>query len=120
MKVLSNLWRRSTLWTRRATGMAVAVLFCLSSAAPGQEALPPPAKVQGTTSSASPDPQRVFRLESESVLRERMAREAKQGINPLRLRYEAIFPTYPAPPPPTTMVRVWEPLTERIEPAYLC
>src|SRR5262249_48189340 len=31
-----------------------------------------------------------------------------------------VFPTYPPVPPPTQVVRLWEPLTERIVPAYLC
>jgi hypothetical protein len=116
----SKLWRRSTPWTRRAAGLAVVGLLFFGPTTPGQEVMPPPAKVQEKSSSSSPDPQRVFRLESESELRQRMSREAKQGINPLKLRYEAVFPTYPPVRPPVPFARVWEPLGERIEPAYLC
>jgi hypothetical protein len=105
---------------RFAIVLAAVSLVVLGGLAAGQEAMPPPAKVQGTSSSASPDPQRVFRLESESELRQRMTREAKEGINPLKLRYEAAFPTYPGVPPPVSAARAWEPLNERIEPAYLC
>ena len=114
MKVRSNL-KRSSL----AAWLAVVGLLLPGRVIQGQEVLPPPGKMAGGSSTA-PDPQRVFRLESESMLRERMAREAQQGINPLKLRYDIVFPTYPPVPPPEYVARPWAPLAEVIEPAYLC
>jgi len=94
-------------------------VFLLDSRAPGQETMPQPAKVPETYPNP-PDPQRVFRLESESLLKERMAQEAQRAINPLKLRYEITFPTYPPVPPPQEIARAWQQLVETVEPAYLC
>jgi hypothetical protein len=123
MKVLVNekrskRWRWPNPWTRLALGLASAGLFFLGSAARGQEVMPRPTKLP--SSSASPDPQRVFRLESEATLRDRMSQEAQQGINPLKLRYTAVFPSYPPVPPPEYPPRPWEPAAETIVPAFLC
>jgi hypothetical protein len=67
-----------------------------------------------------PDPQRVFRLESEATLRERMIRDAQQATNPLGLQYRFVEPAYAPVPPPGYVARAWEPLAETVEPAYLC
>ena len=90
----------------------------LGSAALAQE-VPQPGK-KPDLYLTPPDRQRVFRLESEGMLTERMAREAPQGLNPLGLRYELILPSYPPVPPPEYVARPWEPQTEVVEPAYLC
>jgi len=101
-----------------AVGLASA-FFIIPSAAPAQDKgaqLPaimdryPPA----------PDPQRVFRLESQSELIERMARESKTGENPLSLKYPFDYPEYPAPSKEEFVVRRWELLTEMVEPPYVC
>jgi hypothetical protein len=99
--------------------LAAVLLLFAGRATPGQEALPPPRKMSDL-SPTPPDPQRVFRLESEGMLLERMGQEAQQGINPLKLRYDFVAPTYPPVPPPEYPVRAWEPLAETVEPAYLC
>ncbi len=91
----------------------------LGSAALAQEAPPQPGK-KPDLYLTPPDRQRVFRLESEGMLMERMAREAPQGLNPLGLRYELVLPSYPPVPPPGYVARPWEPQTEVVEPAYLC
>jgi hypothetical protein len=69
---------------------------------------------------ALPDPKRVFRLESEASLRERMERDSKQGLNPLSLKYTIMFPDYPAVPKPQPQMRHWEPLTETAEAPFVC
>ena len=93
--------------------------FFLGSAVRAQDILPQPGKVSDRYATR-PEPQRVFRLESESMLMQRMAREAPQGINPLGLRYDFVAPSYPPVPPPAYVARPWEPQAEVIEPAYLC
>jgi hypothetical protein len=100
-------------------GVSVIVLLLAGSDAPGQQVLPPPAKLPETYPTP-PDPERVFRLESEAVLRERMAREATQGINPLKLRYEIVIPTYKPALRPAPVVRGWPATGATVEPAYLC
>jgi hypothetical protein len=97
--------------------ITLASVYVLSFAVPtrAQQTLPTPAKVPET-----PDPQRVFRLESEGTLLEHMAQEASQGINPLGLQYKFVYPSYPPVPPPAFLERKWEPLAEIVEPAYLC
>jgi hypothetical protein len=106
---------------RRAVGLASVGLFLFGGVTSGQEVMPQPTRVPGPASIVTaPDPQRVFRLEGEPVLMERMARESKEGINPLKLRYEFVPPPYPTTPPPPFVPRFWEPMTERVEPAYLC
>jgi hypothetical protein len=109
---------------KRLTGSVACLvllsLFVAGSVACGQETLRQPLKASDIRPMA-PDQQRVFRLESESTLAERMAREAKQGINPLQLRYQYVAPTYPPVPPPEALLpRTWEGLPEIVEPNYLC
>jgi hypothetical protein len=69
---------------------------------------------------ALPDPQRVFRLESESKLLERMARDGKVGLNPLNLKYDITLPDYPATRKAQASTRQWEPLRETVEPPFVC
>jgi hypothetical protein len=104
---------------RLAVALAYGWLLFLGSAAWGQEVLPQPGTIS-EKDPTPPDPQRVFRLESESTLMERMARESQEGINPLKLRYDIVLPTYPPVPPPEYPARTWSPLAEMVEPAYLC
>jgi hypothetical protein len=68
----------------------------------------------------APDPQRVFRLEGEGMLLQRMARDAPLGNTPLGLSYDFVPPSYPPVPPPGSVERAWPPLAEVVEPAYLC
>jgi hypothetical protein len=120
MKLLSDAKQKEAqrgrnLLVKMAIALASVSAFSMEAPSRAQETLPNPAKVP-----QSPDPQRVFRLESEGTLLERMAEEARQGKNPLGLRYEFVYPSYPPVPPPAFLARNWEPLPEIIEPAYLC
>jgi hypothetical protein len=103
---------------RVALGIASACVFLLGSAARGQEVTPPPRKV--SEGYPLPDPKRVFRLETEGTLRERMAREAREGINPLNLKYEIAFPEYPPVTKEAYAVRKWAPLSEIVDPPFVC
>jgi hypothetical protein len=94
-------------------------LLSISGVASAQEVPAQPAK-KPDRYLTPPDLQRVFRLESEGMLMERMTREAPQGLNPLGLRYDFIAPSYPPAPPPGLVARAWEPQAEVVEPAYLC
>ena len=95
-------------------------LLAVGRSAPAQEEpLPKPAKVPYQIGTP-PDSERVFRLESEDTLLKRMAEEAREGINPLGLRYDFVYPTYAPVPPPAYVARNWESLVEIVEPAYLC
>jgi hypothetical protein len=85
----------------------------------GQQPLPPPKEIPPPTLEA-PSPERVFRLESEASLYERMAREASEGKDPLAMRYKIEFPHYPPSPPPGILVRRWPSQAEVVEPAYVC
>jgi hypothetical protein len=67
-----------------------------------------------------PDPKRVFRLESEIDLTERMTRDSKTGENPLGLTYSFVYPDYPTVSKEKFVARIWEPLTEWTEPPYVC
>jgi hypothetical protein len=98
--------------------LATAGLLILGGAIWGQGVAPPvkPPEVYPPP----PNPERVFRLESEAMLQERMTQEAQGGINPLKLRYDYVSPAYPPAPPPEYVARPWEPLVETVEPAYLC
>jgi hypothetical protein len=99
-------------------GLALACLFLFGAAAPGQEK---PAQPPITDRyPPAPDPQRAFRLESQSELIERMVRESKTGENPLGLKYPFDYPDYPAPSKEEFVVRRWELLTEMVEPPYVC
>jgi hypothetical protein len=131
MQIAQGKLQRETRGGRRFDGSLRGRLRCLfaicllpfsllpGGAARAQETLPQPAKTPNRYVTP-PDPQRVFRLESEGMLMERMAREAPQGLNPLGLRYEFVLPSYPPAPPPGIVARIWEPQAELIEPAYLC
>jgi hypothetical protein len=123
MIILANLKRvarhRPGLWGNLPAGLVVVWLVLPGTAARAQVVLPPATKM--TTPAASVvEPERVFRLESEAMLRERMTREARVGINPLNLKYEAVFPEYPPVSPPIVPVRFWPPSFEVVEPLYLC
>jgi hypothetical protein len=100
--------------------LAGVCFFLIEGKTPAQEALPKPGKMADQYLTP-PRPEQVFRLESESTLLDRMAREAQVGDNPLGLRYQFVLPNYPpAPSPGTLEERPWEPLPEIVEPAYLC
>jgi hypothetical protein len=105
---------------RRAGVVHLAALgLCLACAvAQGQE-IAPPARKATEPYAPLPTPERVFRLESETQLRERMTREARVGLNPLHLKYDIIFPDYPDVPSPTYVPRPWQPLVETVETPYL-
>jgi hypothetical protein len=103
-----------------AFALAFGWLCLLVRPAAAQETLPRPGKIPEQYLTP-PTPQRVFRLESESMLMERMAREAAKGLTPLGLDYRFVLPSYPPVPPQVAYVlRPWEPLGEIVEPAYLC
>jgi hypothetical protein len=114
---------QSLQFPQRARGrvfiLASVCFFLLVKFAPAQEPLPQPGKMADQYLTA-PKPDRVFRLESEPALLERMAREATLGENPLGLRYQFVTPNYPPARPPGSVERPWEPLAEVVEPAYLC
>lgn len=110
---------RRYLWSRFPAGLALVWLFLPGGATWGQAVLPSPTKMT-IPSAVAVEPERVFRLESEAMLRERMTREAQQGINPLNLKYNAVFPRYALVPPPIVPVRFWQPVPEVVEPLYLC
>jgi hypothetical protein len=59
-------------------------------------------------------------LESEAELRQRMARDAADGANPLNLKYQIFFPDYPTPTKEAYVARRWESLPELIDPAFVC
>ena len=123
MKALSSGKRlqrsgRPGSWAHLAVGLAWVGLSVLGGAARGQEVLPRP-KESGVALTP-PTPERVFRLESEAMLMERMAEGARTGDNPLELRYPFLMPSYPPPPPVEPVTRDWPPLAEIVEPAYLC
>ncbi len=123
MNMRTNLKRRARrrpgLWSCLPTGLALAWLFLHGGPSWGQVVLPPTTKMT-IPSAIAVEPERVFRLESEAMLRERMSREAQQGINPLNLKYKAVFPEYAPVPPPIVPVRFWPPTPEVVEPLYLC
>jgi hypothetical protein len=87
-------------------GLASVGLFWFGVIARGQETLP--------------QPKEVFRLESEATLIERMVQGSKSGDNPLKLKYDFVFPDYPAVPKAVDISRRWEPLAEIVEPPYVC
>ncbi len=123
MNILANLKRvarhRLGRWARLPAGLAVVWLVLPGGAARAQVTLPPATKMTAP-SAVTVEPERVFRLESEGMLRERMTREARQGINPLNLKYEAVFPEYAPVLPSIVPVRFWPPVSEVVEPLYLC
>jgi hypothetical protein len=125
MKILWNIKRWpwlpfANLSSRLAIGLASGFLLFQASATRAQEASPQPEKRPDRYVNP-PEPERVFRLESEGTLMERMAKEAPEGRTPLGLRYEFVSPSYPPVPPAVAYVpRPWEPMPEIVEPAYLC
>jgi hypothetical protein len=62
----------------------------------------------------------VYRLESEATLMERMAKDAREGNNPVNLKYEIFFPDYPAVPKEAPVARQWKPMAELLDPAFVC
>jgi hypothetical protein len=90
----------------------------LGTGACGQEALPRPQKAPEQY--LTPEPKRVFRLESETMLRERMARDSREGNNPVNLQYDIFFPDYPPVLQEAPLARRWEPMTELVDPAFVC
>ena len=117
--VKKAMLRRRTALARFAAGLALVCSFLFGAATRGQETPPKPRKASEQYPPL-PDPQRVFRLESEDTLTERMAREAQRGVNPLKLKYDFVRPDYPAVPKEEYVARPWEPLTEIVEPPYVC
>jgi len=118
---------RASRFAQRTQGRAFLLAFVcfsiLEGSAPAQEALPQPGKLAEKMAEqylTAPKPEQVFRLESEPALLKRMAEEATLGENPLGLRYKFVSPTYPQAPPPGVVERLWEPMPEIVEPAYLC
>jgi hypothetical protein len=110
--------RRPNTFARMALGLTSVCLLLCGGSTRGQE---PTAKVRKTEEPyLRVDPQRVFRLETEATLRERMAREGRLGINPLNLKYEIVFPDYPAAPKEEYVPRRWPALAEIVEPALVC
>jgi hypothetical protein len=102
-----------------AVGLASVFFVVFSWAARAQDKAAQPPAITDRYPPA-PDPQRVFRLESQSELIERMVRESKTGENPLGLKYPFDYPDYPAPSKEEFVIRRWEPLTEMAEPPYVC
>jgi hypothetical protein len=102
-----------------AISLAWGCLALVNEAAWGQGAnSQKPAKTRDPY--ALPDPQRVFRLESEGILLERMARDGKEGLNPLNLKYDITLPDYPAARTAQASTRQWQPLRETVEPPFVC
>jgi hypothetical protein len=64
-----------------------------------------------------PGPQRLFRLESEAALHERMRQEARERPAPERIEFP-VEPTLGAPV--TSLARSWPATYELAEPNYLC
>jgi hypothetical protein len=125
MKELTNVkrcrkMRRPQLINGLAFALAFGCLSWLTDPAQAQQTLSQPGKLP-ELSIRAPEPQQAFRLESEAQFTERLAREAAEGRTPLGLTYKFALPSYPPVQPQVTWVpRVWEPLAEVVEPAYLC
>jgi hypothetical protein len=93
-------------------------LTFLGSTSLAQEPAPPPQKPDDYLS--APDPKRVFRLESEPELIQRMIQGSKTGENPLGQKYPFVHLDYPPVSKEKFIVRHWDPLTEMVEPPYVC
>jgi hypothetical protein len=91
----------------------------LGTLSPAQETPSPPPKA-AESYPPGPDPKRLFRLESESSLMDRMIQDSKSGENPLDLKYTFVHPGYPSVTKEKYEFRRWEPLTELVEPPYVC
>jgi hypothetical protein len=63
-----------------------------------------------------PGPQRLFRLESEASLQERMRQEARERPSPERI----LFPEEPILSRDAYAGRSWSPMSEHAEPNYVC
>src|SRR5262249_27233267 len=104
--------------------MALACQFHFPATSPGQEPQPKAQNPAGRFSLRNPyglpDPQRVSRLDTETTLRDRMTKDSKIENNPLGLKYEIQFPDYPPPPKPGLVARQWPPMTETVDPAFVC
>jgi hypothetical protein len=99
----------------------VGISICLALVGPAllaQEQLPVPQTQPGPHLTLNP--QRVFRLESEATLRERMAREALDGNNPVNLKYQIAFPDSLVMPIEGLPVRQWPLMSELADPAFVC
>src|SRR5271167_1188440 len=112
----------NTIKLARSAGLAIGLAWgcfaLVGESARGQDAVPQqPSKTRDPY--ALPDPKRVFRLESEGKLLERMARDGKQGVNPLNLKYDITFPDYPTAPKAQASARDWAPLRETVEPPFV-
>ena len=105
-------------------GLAVAGYFYFAGPSRGQEGQAKAPQATGPFSLpdpyALPDPKRLFRLDTEKTLRERMTRDSELGENPLGLKYKINFPDYPATPTPGLIVRQWPPLVEVVDPHFVC
>ncbi len=101
------------------SAFVVAICLFVGSAAHAQENTSP---AQSPTDAylPGPDPKRIFRLESESDLIQRMIRESKTGENPLGLKYPFVHLDYPPVSKEKFIARQWAPLTEMVEPPYVC
>jgi hypothetical protein len=104
---------------RLTFGMSCAWFFFLAAPSPAQET---PSQTQKGIDAypQEPDPKRVFRLESEAELTQRMIRNSKTGENLLGIKYLFLNPDYPAVSKEKFVTRQWDPLTEMIEPPYVC
>jgi hypothetical protein len=125
---------RASKRRRSRAGLTAGLCFgcLLGLAVPGQAQQKSPATRPARAPQASPstpvdgdeylrlDPKRVFRLESEAQLRQRMARESQEGNNPLNLKYDIFFPNYPSIPKETFVSRSWAPLGEIVDPPFVC
>jgi hypothetical protein len=104
--------------------LGLAQSFSFGDAALAQQPPPgasrPPDQFSLPDPYALPQPQRLFRLETESQLHERMARDGQLGINPIGLKYDIHFPDYPAVARAERVPREWAPLTETVEPPFVC
>ena len=105
---------------RAAAKLLPCAAWCLlGTLSPAQETPSPPPKA-AESYSPGPDPKRIFRLESESSLTGRMIQDSKSGENPLELKYTFVHPDYPTVTKEKYEFRRWEPLTELVEPPYVC
>jgi hypothetical protein len=98
-----------------ATTLPSLLILLCQTPARGQEKASEPAG-SAPRYSPAPNPQRVFRLESEAELIERMVGGSKTGENPVNLKYDFVYPDYPAPSKEQFALRHWEPMSELIEP----
>jgi hypothetical protein len=113
---IAKLKSRAGGWNPLAAGWALMGLLVLTAATRGQQ----PSPTASTPYAPLPGPKRVFRLESEAELVQRMAREAKTKQNPVELSYNFVYPDYPRPSKDEFVMRRWDPLTEVVEPPYVC